>query len=125
VADYRPATTVEQKIKKGPENLVLELVKTPDILEEAQGPFIKVGFAAESEALLANAREKLERKNLDLIVANQITASDSGFGVDTNQVELIHRSGKVESLPLMLKTELADLILDRVVSILRQTASAG
>lgn len=75
---------------------------------------IKFGFAAESEDLIINARKKLERKRLDMIVANDITAADSGFDVDTNRVTLIDKSGKTEELPLMSKREVAEIILDRL-----------
>jgi phosphopantothenoylcysteine decarboxylase/phosphopantothenate--cysteine ligase len=118
VADYQPKTKARSKIKKDSPNLALELVRTPDILGEVKGGFIKVGFAAESEDLVANARKKLTRKNLDLIVANDITDKKSGFGVDTNKVTLIDKKGKAESLPLMSKREVADKILDRVVGLM-------
>ena len=98
----------------------LELIKTPDILTEVKGNFLKVGFAAESEDVEANAKQKLEKKQLDLIAANDITATDSGFGVDTNRVTLIDRNGNVESLPLMSKREVADKILDKVVGLLSE-----
>ncbi|TET39701.1 MAG: bifunctional phosphopantothenoylcysteine decarboxylase/phosphopantothenate--cysteine ligase CoaBC [Dehalococcoidia bacterium] len=119
-ADYGPATTVESKIKKEVETLTIELVRTPDILGEVKGDFIRVGFAAESENLIENAKEKLKRKNLDLIVANDITASDSGFGADTNRVILIDRSGNVESPPLLPKLEVAHKVLDKVVELLQR-----
>jgi phosphopantothenoylcysteine decarboxylase/phosphopantothenate--cysteine ligase len=118
VADYQPRTTARSKIKKASPNLSLELVRTPDILGEVKGKFIKVGFAAESENLVANAKKKLAKKKLDLIVANDITDKKSGFGVDTNKVTLIDKKGKAESLPLMSKREVADRILDRVVGLL-------
>jgi phosphopantothenoylcysteine decarboxylase/phosphopantothenate--cysteine ligase len=118
VADYQPKTTAKSKIKKGSPGLTLELVRTPDILGEVKGSFIRVGFAAESEDLIANAKKKLTNKNLDLIVANDITDKKSGFGVDTNKVTLIGKKGKAESLPLMSKREVADRILDRVVGLL-------
>jgi len=118
VADYQPKTTARSKIKKDSPNLTLELVRTPDILGEVKGKFIKVGFAAESDNLVANARKKLAGKKLDLIVANNITDKKSGFGVDTNKVTLIDKKGKAESLPLMSKREAADKILDRVVGLL-------
>ncbi|GAG49369.1 unnamed protein product, partial [marine sediment metagenome] len=88
-----------------------------DIISEVSGDFIKVGFAAETENLLDNARGKLERKRLDLMVANDVTVADSGFGVDTNKVTIIDREGKTEDLPLMTKREVADRILDRVVGV--------
>ena len=117
-ADYRPAAIAETKIKKGREKLTIELVENPDIISEVKGDFIRVGFAAESENLVDNAKEKLKRKNLDLIVANDITAADSGFAVDTNRVVIIDRSGKVESLPLLSKSEVAHRVLDRVAELL-------
>ncbi len=119
VADYAPRTIAKSKIKKESAGiLAIELVKTPDILAEVKGSFIKVGFAAESEDLTANAKKKLQQKNLDLIVANDITQADSGFDVDTNRVTIIDKSGKVEELPLMSKREVADKILDRVAGMI-------
>jgi phosphopantothenoylcysteine decarboxylase/phosphopantothenate--cysteine ligase len=119
VADYQPKTAAKSKIKKDSPGLTLELVRTPDIITEVKGNFIRVGFAAESDDLVANAKKKLAKKQLDLIVANDITDKDSGFGVDTNKVTLISRDGKVETLPLMSKREVADRILDRVVGMLK------
>ncbi len=125
VADYRPARVAEQKIKKGPGGLTLELERTEDILAavaqaRSQGmPKIVVGFAAETEDLLANAQDKLRRKKLDLIVANDVSAADSGFGVDTNRVTLIGADGQVEELPLMTKFEVAEQILRRVAALWR------
>jgi phosphopantothenoylcysteine decarboxylase/phosphopantothenate--cysteine ligase len=116
-ADYRPKTYARGKIKKEA-NLVMELVRNPDILAEVEGELIKVGFAAESEDLIPNATQKLKQKRLDLIVANDITTQDSGFGVDTNRVALIDRWGNVESLPLLPKSEVAHRVLDRVVQLL-------
>ena len=114
VADYRPAVAAEQKIKKTNDELTIELAKTTDILEAAQGDFVKVGFAAESENLVANAADKVRRKSLDLIVANDITDAASGFGSDTNKVVLIDRELQVEELPLLTKYEVSHRILDRV-----------
>ena len=114
VADYRPLTAAEQKIKKSDADLNLELAKTTDILETAQGDFVRVGFCAESENLVANATDKVVRKGLDLIVANDITEPDSGFGVDTNRVVLIDRELQAQHLPLMTKYEVSHQILDRV-----------
>jgi phosphopantothenoylcysteine decarboxylase/phosphopantothenate--cysteine ligase len=123
VADYRPIKAARDKIKKGKAGLTLELECTPDILGTVKGNFIKVGFAAESGNLVENAREKLKQKKLDLIVANDITASDSGFGADTNRVTIIDRKGKIDSLPLLAKREVADKVLDRVVDLLSSWAS--
>jgi phosphopantothenoylcysteine decarboxylase/phosphopantothenate--cysteine ligase len=120
VSDFSPKTAARNKIKRKPGTLTLELVKTPDILSEVQGDFIKVGFAAESEDLIENAQRKLAEKRLDLIVANDITAPDSGFGADTNKVILVDRSGEVEHLPLMLKKDLAHKVLDKVVAFLAE-----
>ncbi len=118
-ADYQPKSAAKAKIKKESPILTLELTRTPDILAEVKGDFIRVGFAAESEDLVANARHKLQEKQLDLIVANDITDKDSGFGTETNKVTIISRNGKVEDLPLMSKREVADRILDRVVDLLK------
>ena len=117
VADYQPKSPAQAKIKKQSPGLTLELVRTPDILSEVKGSFIKVGFAAESEDLVANARKKLAQKGLDLIVANDITEPESGFGADTNKVTILDKQGNVESLPLMSKREVAERILDRVVGL--------
>ncbi|MBA7631374.1 Coenzyme A biosynthesis bifunctional protein CoaBC [subsurface metagenome] len=118
VADYQPKEVATAKIKKETPSLTLELVRTPDILSEVKGNFIKVGFAAESEDVVANAKQKLEKKQLDLIIANDITDAKSGFDVDTNKVTLIDRKGKTEKLPLLTKREVADKILDKVVQLI-------
>lgn len=121
VADYRPATTAEQKIKKtASDEMVIELDKTTDILATARGNFIRVGFSAESENLEANAADKVRRKDLDLIVANDVTEEGSGFGVDTNRVVLIDRQLQAERLPLLTKYAVGHRILDRVVGLLSQ-----
>jgi len=122
VADYQPKSVAKAKIKKEAPSLTLELIRTPDILTEVKGDFLKVGFAAESENVVENARQKLEKKQLDIIVANDITDLSSGFGVDTNKVTLIDRNGNVDSLPLLTKREVADRILDRVVELLAEKA---
>jgi len=119
VADYRPRDQAEQKIKKGEGERVLELVRTPDILaelgcERGEGACVLVGFAAETESLLENARDKLQRKNVDMIVANDVSRSDAGFDAETNLVKILHRDGRVEELPLMSKDDVADRILDRI-----------
>ena len=118
VADYQPKSVAKAKIKKESPSLTLELVRTPDILAEVKGGFLKIGFAAESENLVANAKKKLEKKQLDLIAANDITDKDSTFGSDTNKVTLIDRKGKIETLPLLTKREVADKILDKVAGLL-------
>lgn len=118
VADYRPASAAKDKIKKGDTGLTVELELTPDILGSVKGDFVRVGFAAESEDLVENARQKLQQKQLDIIVANDITARDSGFGADSNKVTVIDREGKIDSLPLLPKRVVADRILDKVVALL-------
>jgi phosphopantothenoylcysteine decarboxylase/phosphopantothenate--cysteine ligase len=119
VADYMPKSTAVQKIKKRTEGLTLELVKTPDILSEVKGKFLKIGFAAETENLIANAKKKLTGKALDMIIANDVSAKDGVFGADTNKVTIINKVGKQEDLPLMSKREVADKILDNVVKMLK------
>ena len=114
VADYMTETVSETKIKKDSPALTIKLARTPDILAGVKGSFVRVGFAAESEDLVANARKKLTEKGLDLIVANDITGKDSGFGADTSKVTIIDKNGNIEDLPMMSKREVADKILDRV-----------
>ena len=128
VADFRPAHVADQKLKKTaiPE---IQLEKTVDILTavaEARDdspehrPTVIVGFAAESQNLIENARDKVLRKRLSMIVANDISASDAGFGVDTNRVTLIDAGGGIEALPLLTKVEVADAVLERVEKLLAQ-----
>ena len=119
VADYRPSSQAEQKIKKSSGEMTIGLTKTVDILESAKGNFVKVGFAAESQDLLQNAKGKLKSKGLDLIVANDITEPGSGFGADTNKVALIDGGLNVEELPLLTKYEVSHRILDRVIPLFR------
>jgi phosphopantothenoylcysteine decarboxylase/phosphopantothenate--cysteine ligase len=120
VADFRPVKTASHKIKRQDLNeLTVELEKTPDILAQVRGDFIRVGFAAESRDLIANAREKVKRKGLDFIVANNITEKDSGFGTETNRVTIIDSKGKMDELPLMPKNEVADRVLDKLRGILK------
>lgn len=119
VSDYRPRATTSHKIKKGDDPLTLELVKNPDILAQLgsakkDSPCILVGFAAETEDLIANAKEKLRTKNLDMIVANDVSRDDAGFEADTNIIKIFFRDGHIEDLPLMTKDQVANLILDRI-----------
>ncbi len=121
VADYQPAEAVGEKIKRRhAESLTLPLVRTPDVLAEvgSRPGLVKVGFAAESHDLLANARQKISEKQLDLIIANDITSTDAGFSADTNRVVIIDSGGGHEDLPLMSKYEVAWHILNRVVRLL-------
>ena len=113
VADYRPTTEADQKIKNASADLTIDLAKTTDILEAATGDFVKVGFSAETQNLVSNAKIKVGSKNLDLIVANDVTDPDSGFGIDTNKVTLIDRDLNVEELPVLTKYEVGHRILDR------------
>ncbi len=117
VSDYRPASASGSKLKKTDGALKLDLVRTPDILEglgKAKGGRVLVGFAAETEDLLVNARKKLEAKNLDLVVANDVSAAGAGFGGDTNTVVLLRKDGGRSEVPLASKREVAERILDEV-----------
>lgn len=119
VLDWRPKETAAHKIKKGRGVQTLELVENPDILAElgcsrGNRRCILVGFAAETQDLIANAQEKLKKKNLDLIVVNDVSREDAGFEADTNAVKIVYRDGPMEELPLMPKQEVADQLLDRV-----------
>lgn len=118
VADYRVAEPKTRKIKKQGANLQLDLMENADFLLELPDTFIKVGFAAETEDLLENARDKLKRKRLAFICANDISAPDAGFAVDTNRITILYPSGKQEVLPLMSKIDAAREILHRVVALL-------
>lgn len=122
IADYRPAQRADQKIKKSRDSLTLTLEKTPDVLSQvaasrANGMLV-IGFAAETENVLDNAREKLRSKNLDAIVANDVSSEGSGFDSATNAITIITRDkDKTVELPLMSKSEAADRILDVIVSL--------
>lgn len=121
VADYRPARPSAGKIKKTGESLSIALERNPDIIAEAgrrKGDRIIVGFAMETDDLLENARKKLQAKNMDLIVANDLGEPGAGFRHDTNVVRILDRDGGVDVLPLMEKTVVADRILDRVAALL-------
>jgi phosphopantothenoylcysteine decarboxylase/phosphopantothenate--cysteine ligase len=118
VADYRPAEKHAEKIKKSDGSLTVQLEPTVDILQEmasAKGDKFMVGFAAETTDVAQNARKKMAAKNLDLIVANDVTAEGAGFDHDTNSVSLYYRDGRDVALPKMSKAEVAQRILDEVV----------
>jgi phosphopantothenoylcysteine decarboxylase/phosphopantothenate--cysteine ligase len=120
VADYRPKQVAREKIKKDERVPEVTLESTPDILAEVgkrKGRRILVGFAAETHDLVANARKKLQRKNLDLMVANDVSQPGAGFDADTNVVKILDAKGGVEELPLLPKPAVADRILDRVVQL--------
>lgn len=130
VADFCPRQVQAHKIKKDALPQV-ELEPTPDILlavaeqrRQVGRPAVVVGFAAESEKLLQNAQDKLERKNLSMIVANDISAPDAGFAVDTNRVLLLLPGGVVEPLPLMTKSEVAEAVLAWVVRLLAEVTGS-
>jgi phosphopantothenoylcysteine decarboxylase/phosphopantothenate--cysteine ligase len=125
VADFRPASPASHKIKKdsGVPDIILE--HTPDILaavaehkSKTGYPRVSVGFAAESQDLTQNARKKLQTKKLDLIAANDISADDAGFAVDTNRITLLDASSQATVLPLMSKAQVANVILDRVAALI-------
>ena len=119
VADYRPSQSAGQKIKKSADDISIELVKNPDILSElgksnSRPGRVLVGFAAETENILNNAKEKMTKKNLDMIVVNDVSRKDAGFDVDTNKVTFIFKDGSNEELPLLTKEEVADKLLDKI-----------
>ena len=127
VADYKPAKVAEEKIKKGKGSLNnLQLEKTADILKEiaaqkakgSSGPKVTVGFAAETENLIKNAKDKLAAKDLDLIVANDVSRKDAGIGSDNNQVTLIWKDGQISDLPLMSKPEVSDSLIQEIIKLL-------
>ena len=121
VADYRVREVADQKIKKNDDELVLVLEKNPDILfelgQKKKSGQILVGFAAETQHLLEYAKAKLEKKNLDMIVANDVSRKDAGFNVDTNVVKLLYRDGTVQELPVMTKYKLANELLNMVIKL--------
>ena len=121
VADYHPRDIAAQKIKKANDDgLTIVMDKNPDILKELgakKSKQILVGFAAETENLLENASEKIKKKNLDMIVANDVTAQGAGFNSETNIVKILYPNGKIEELEQMTKAEVAKNILDRIVNL--------
>ncbi len=125
-ADFRPLAPAGQKIKKEAGLPEIRLENTADIVKTAGQqkmqtgfPRVLVGFAAESQSLIENARHKLESKRLDLMVANDITAADAGFAADTNRVSILESGGEVQALPLMSKAEVAEAVLARVTHLLQ------
>jgi phosphopantothenoylcysteine decarboxylase/phosphopantothenate--cysteine ligase len=120
VSDYRPTTKAKGKVKKSTGGLTLGMVRTDDILKSLgpqKGHRLFVGFAAETDDVVAYARRKLHDKKLDLIVANDVSRLDAGFGTETNAGVLIDRNGHEEELPVMSKREMADRIWDRVLAL--------
>lgn len=124
IADYRPAQVAPQKIKKMGGNFSIELTRNPDILGELahqKGNRLHVGFATETEHVLENAARKLRNKNLDMIVANDVTQEGAGFAHDTNIVTIIDRTERMETLPLMTKDEVAHAMYDRLLAMKAET----
>jgi phosphopantothenoylcysteine decarboxylase / phosphopantothenate---cysteine ligase len=125
VSDYRPEPPAGKKLKRGEGPLVVRLEPNPDILRDLgtrKAGQILIGFAAETEDLVANASRKLHEKNLDLVVANDVTKEGSGFEGDTNIATLLDRKGLVRSLPLMTKDELADRVCDYLLTLRSESA---
>lgn len=123
VADYRPKEYSDNKIKKSDDDLSIRLDRTKDIaleLGKIKNNKILVGFAAETNDLLENAKNKIQKKNLDFIVANDLTQDGAGFGVDTNIVKIIDREGVIQEHPKMKKEEVADVILDKIKTLLNK-----
>ena len=119
VADYRPATAAEQKIKRAEAgDMVIDLAENEDIIASVSGDIVKVAFAAETQDLIANAQKKLTAKGAQLMVANDVTATDAGFGTDTNRITILDTAGGSEVVPLMSKYDCAMRILDRVAPLL-------
>ena len=130
VSDYRAAEVSPQKVKKIEEQSYLALARNPDILASLgevrrSAGSVLVGFAAETEHLVENASEKLLRKNLDIIVANDLTEAGSGFAGDTNRVKILDRNGGVTELPLLTKETVAEKIWDRIERLFVERASEG
>lgn len=122
VADYKPKNYSNKKIKKSDNDLIIELDRNKDIAYEIgkiKNNKILVGFAAETNDLLENAINKIKKKNLDFIVANDLTKEGAGFGVDTNIVKIIDKEGNITDYPKMKKEEVANVILDKVKSLLK------
>lgn len=123
VADYKPKTYSNKKIKKSNDDLVIELDRNKDIayeLGKIKKDKILVGFAAETNDLIENAKGKVNKKNLDFIVANDLTEEGAGFGTDTNIVKIIDKEGNISKYPQMKKDEVANVILDKVKSLLEK-----
>jgi len=127
VADYRPRAVATDKLKKGPDARTLELVRTTDIVSEVaslpSGPFV-VGFAAETSNLRENAQGKLDRKRLDLIVANPVGSAGSGFDVDRNEAVALWSGGE-RAFPAMTKAALASALVDLIAERLEATRAAS
>jgi phosphopantothenoylcysteine decarboxylase/phosphopantothenate--cysteine ligase len=121
VADFRPKKSASDKIKSRDGIPQIDLKETDDVLKavgKGKRPRVVVGFAAESRDLAQNAAGKLKAKRLDLIVANDISSQDAGFGADTNRVTIIDSAGNAEALPLASKADVAERVIERVAALL-------
>jgi phosphopantothenoylcysteine decarboxylase/phosphopantothenate--cysteine ligase len=129
VADFRPSRQSSNKTKKQDMDSSIALIKNPDILKglakTKRKDQILVGFAAETQDVLKNGRAKLKKKNLDMLVLNDVSKSGAGFDYDTNIVRFLHRSGEEEQMDIMPKEKVADLILDRILAMRRQATGQG
>jgi phosphopantothenoylcysteine decarboxylase/phosphopantothenate--cysteine ligase len=127
VGDYRPAEVSSQKVKKTENDMTVRLVRNPDILADLgrrkPAKQVLAGFAAETENLVANATKKLRSKNLDFIVANDLSQKGCGFGCDTNAVKIIDRRGETAEIPCLSKMEIADRILDRLEALMKKNVA--
>jgi phosphopantothenoylcysteine decarboxylase/phosphopantothenate--cysteine ligase len=121
IADYRPSERAGEKIKKSEETLTLTLERTPDVLSQVadsrSNGMLVIGFAAETENVVENARQKLASKNLDAIVANDVSRADAGFDTTTNAVTIITKNAEPIELPVMSKQEAAHRVLDVIISL--------
>jgi len=121
IADYRPSERADEKIKKSEETLTLTLERTPDVLSQVAASrsngMLVIGFAAETENIVENARQKLASKNLDAIVANDVSRADAGFDTTTNAVTIITKNAEPIELPVMSKQEAAHRVLDVIISL--------
>jgi len=127
VADYRPKVIAKDKIKKDDKPRLIELARNPDIIAEVgkdKKNIVLVGFAMETKDLLANAREKLKEKNMDLIVANSLREEGAGFQTDTNKITILDRDGDIQSMPIMTKIEAAEKIMERVAGLLKKKSGS-
>jgi phosphopantothenoylcysteine decarboxylase / phosphopantothenate---cysteine ligase len=122
VADYRCAEIADRKLKKTGEDLSIQLVQNPDIAKELgriKGDRLLIGTCAETNDLVENALKKVQAKNFDLIMANDVTLEGAGFGVDTNIVKIIGKDGSIKDLPILPKTQVAHELLDEIVKLVK------
>ena len=118
VGDYRPAVTSDVKLKRGGKPAGIDLIENPDLLQSLPGDFLRIGFAAETNDHLENARAKLHAKELDALVVNDVARSDRGFAAETNAVTIIRPDRPDVEIPLTSKAEVASAVLDVVVELI-------